>query len=432
MKKYIQCLPILLFCLVQNTSLSAQSDLEKRLFDLPNVVFKKLETPEGFEALYELHIKQPLDHKNPSKGHIYQRAYLSHRGFNRPMVMATEGYARKSNRMYELTGMLDANQLDIEHRYFGTSMPDSLDYQYLTFEQMAEDLHHINQLFKQLYKEKWVSTGISKGGTTTIFYRYFYPNDVDVSVPYVAPVNYEYEEKRIYDFLDNIGSDACRTDIKEVQIRLLKEREKVLPLLRWYAKGAKHKFNYLSLEEAFEYAILEYPFSFWQWGHDCSKIPADDAPLEEILQNFMDVVGISFYSDADMDAFASHYYQSSTQMGYYGFEVDEFKTLLKALPTNTNPHASFTPDKMPLKFDGTLTNKVAKWLKTEGNNFIYINGALDTWSATGVEKSDKVNSKWFILEGKDHAKARIANMTPAEKKELKATLSEWLNLEIKN
>jgi len=431
MKRYILLLQIIGAFTFLSTSIFAQSQLEKMLFDLPDVVFKKLETPEGFEAAYELHIKQPLDHNDPSKGHIYQRAFLSHKGFNRPMVMATEGYARPRNRMYELTTMLDANQLNIEHRYFGTSVPDSMDYTYLTFEQMAEDLHHINQLFKQLYKSKWVSTGISKGGTTTIFYRYFYPNDVDVAVPYVAPVNYEYEEKRIYEFLDKVGTTECREDIKEIQVRLLKEREKVLPLLRWYAKGAKHEFTYLTLEEAFEYAVLEYPFSFWQWGHDCSKIPSADAELEVVLQNFMDVVGISFYSDADMAAFASHYYQSSTQMGYYGYETDEFKDLLKVLPTDSNPYASFTPNKMKVKFDGTLTNKVANWLKTDGNNFMYINGGIDTWSATGVEKSDKVNSKWFVLEGKDHAKARIANMTDEEKKEFKATLGEWLELEIK-
>lgn len=425
MKKYTILLLVFIFL---TTTTFAQSILEKMLFDLPDVVFKKLETPEGFEAAYELHIKQPLDHNDHSKGYIYQRAFLSHRGFNRPMVMATEGYARPRNRMYELTSMLDANQLDIEHRYFGTSVPDTLDYQYLTFEQMAEDLHHINELFKQLYQGKWVSTGISKGGTTTIFYRYFYPNDVDVSVPYVAPVNYEYEEKRIYEFLDKVGTAECREDIKEIQVRLLKEREKVLPLLKWYAKGAKHKFTYLTLEEAFEYAVLEYPFSFWQWGHDCTAIPAADAPLEVVLQNFMDVVGISFYSDADMEAFASHYYQSSTQMGYYGYETAEFKGLLKALPTDSNPYASFTPNKMKVKFDGTLTNKVAKWLKTDGNNFLYINGGIDTWSATGVEKSDKVNSKWFILEGKDHAKARIAYMTEAEKKEFEETLKGWLGM----
>ncbi|HQU60312.1 MAG TPA: S28 family serine protease, partial [Saprospiraceae bacterium] len=134
-----------------------------------------MDTPIGFEAVYELNIRQPLDHKDPSKGYFYQRAFLSHRSFDAPMVIATEGYSRPSNRLYELTQYLGANQVDVEHRYFGASMPDSLDYTYLNLEQATADLHHIRQLLGQLYPKAWVSTGISKGGQTTFFYRYFYP-----------------------------------------------------------------------------------------------------------------------------------------------------------------------------------------------------------------------------------------------------------------
>ena len=77
------------------------------------------------------------------------------------------------------------------------------------------------QLFEIIYRGKWVSTGISKGGATTIYYRYFYPDDVDVSVPYVAPVNRELEDQRLYSFLETIGSDECREKIRSFQIRVL-------------------------------------------------------------------------------------------------------------------------------------------------------------------------------------------------------------------
>ena len=66
-------------------------------------------------------------------------------------------------------------------------MPDSLDYQYLNFEQVAQDYHHIRQLFDNIYNGKWASSGISKGGTTTIFYKYFYPNDVIKKADSVIP-----------------------------------------------------------------------------------------------------------------------------------------------------------------------------------------------------------------------------------------------------
>lgn len=423
----------LVFTLVFLTKiLGAQPvSIETQLFNLPDVVFKKIETPEGFSSAFELKIKQPLDHKDPSKGYFYQRAFLTHKGFDRPTVIVTEGYQRTRNRIYELSEILDANQIDVEHRYFGESIPDSVDYQYLKLEQVAADLHHINKLFRQIYSGKWVSTGISKGGQTTIFYRYFYPDDVDVSVPYVAPLNVELEEKRIYTFLDTVGTKQCRDMIYDVQVRLLKNRDEVLEKLHWFAKGAGLKFTYLTPEQAFEYAVLEYPFSFWQWGHDCSEIPGSNVTLDSTVNHFLEVSGIDFFSDKSMEDYASHYYQAGDEMGYYGYETARFKGLLKALNTGKkNPSAIFMPGKTPMNFNGSLPKKVQEWLSTHGNNFIYINGNSDTWSATAVRPSGKTNAVFFFMPGTDHGKARISNMTGADREKLAATLEAWLGIEI--
>jgi len=117
-------------------------------------------------------------------------------------------------------------------------------------------------------------------------------------------------------------------------------------------------------------------------------------------------------------------------MGYYGYETEDFKGLLKYLPYEPHPHAAFVPNKMETKWDGTLTNKVAKWIEKEGNNMLYINGALDTWSATAVPSCKKVNSKWFFMEGKHHGNARIRNMTEEEKSIFVSSLEEWLEMKI--
>jgi len=355
---------------------------------------------------------------------------LSHKGYNNPTTIITNGYARGSNNINEIVKVLDANQLNVEHRYFGESMPDSLDYQYLNFEQVTADYHHIRQIFDELYNGKWVSSGISKGGTTTIFYKYFYPDDVDVSIPYVAPLNYEFEEQRIYDFLDQKGSSACRANILAYQKRLLQKREEILPLLSWFVKGKGLKFNYLSLGEAYEYAVLEYPFSFWQYGWDCSKVPNENASLEAHIDYLLEVVGLDFFADESMEAYASHYYQSAHQMGYYGYETDDFEGLLKYLPYEPHPHAAFTPNKMKVEFDGTLTNKVAKWIAKNGDRMIHINGDLDTWSATAAPETKGMDALWYFLKDKHHASARIKNMTDEEKSRLYEKLNEWLGTEI--
>jgi len=418
---------VLFFCLSVN--LVAQSPLEAKLFELPDVIFTKINTPEGYQAAYKLMIKQPLDHTDESAGHFYQKVYYSHMGYENPTAIITNGYQKNGNNITEVARLTRANQLNVEHRYFGESVPEEMDYQYLNFEQVTADLHRIRTLFGEIYQGKWISTGISKGGTTTIFYKYFYPSDVDVSIPYVAPLNYEYEEKRIYEFLDNIGTEECRADLLDLQKDLLKNSEEIIPLLKWYVIGRNLDFNYLSLPEAYEYAVLELPFSFWQYGHDCAVIPADK-DQETQVNYLLDIVGLDFFSDRDMEAYGSHYYQSATQMGYYGYETEDFKGLLQHLSYDPHPHAAFVPNKMETKWDGTVTNQAAKWIAASGNNMIYINGALDTWSATAVPPSDKVNSKWFFMEGKHHASARIKNMTEEEKAVLVSALEEWLEMEI--
>ncbi len=419
----------LLLILFQFTPIESQN-LEDLLFELPDVIFKKINTNDGYEQTYELQIKQPIDHSEPANGYFYQKVYLSHKGFKKPTVIITQGYDRKSSSIYEISKLLDANQIDVEHRYFGDSKPDSLDYNYLNLKQASADLHHINQLFKKIYKGKWISTGISKGGATTVFYRYFYPNDVDLSVPYVAPINNAYEDERIYHFLNTTGSDECRNDIISYQRKLLQNRDKFLPLLNYYSKGAGAEYTYLSIDEAFEYAVLEYSFSFWQSGISCNDIPDSTDSLNEMLDHFIAVSNITFFSDAIIAKYGSHYYQSAEEMGYYGYETNNFKDLLMALPLEPYPSAALTPNKINVTFDDTLLKGVNKWLKSNTNKFIYINGAADTWSSTAVPPIKNENSVWFFMDGKHHYNARIRNMDKQDYDKIVNTLENWLSLTI--
>lgn len=410
---------------------SAQSEaIENCLFELPDVIFEELNPIDGYEKVYKLRIKQPVDHNDHSKGYFYQRAYLSHKGFDRPTVIVTQGYTCQRNSISELAGFISANQINVEHRYFGESCPDTLDYTYLTLEQATADLHLINQLFRTIYKRKWLSTGRSKGGATTIFYRYFYPSDVDVSVPYVAPINREREDQRIYDFLDTVGSDDCRANIVAFQRRMLKEEENALPLVKMYAKGARLNFSYMTIREAYEYTVMEYPFAFWQYGKPCNEIPGAKTSISDALIYLLETSDLFLFSDKGIDTYLSHYYQAASQMGYYGYRTEHFKGLLKALPTNHHPFAALVPDGIPVHFDGKVLAGVNKWLETNGNNIVYLYGALDTWSSTGVPPNDKVDAVWFYMAGKDHASADIENMTSEERKKFIATLERWLKIEI--
>lgn len=419
---------ITIFLLLGIYTLSAQSEIERKLFLMEDVIFTKITTPDGFESAFELQIRQPLDHENPESGHFYQRVFLSHRSFEAPMVMATEGYNRPRNRIYEFTEYMQANQLDIEHRYFGKSVPDSIDYRYLNLEQATADLHRINQLFRIIYPGHFLSTGISKGGMTTLFYRYFYPDDVDVSVPYVAPINVDYKDKRIYDFLNTVGSDTCRRAIRDLQKHLLENKESYLPLVKWYAKGQNNEFSRLGIEGAYELAVLEYSFSFWQLGGSCEEIPDTKMETDTILEHFLGISGVAFFSDDVIDGYAPFYYQMGNEMGYYGYETTDFREYITVV--GEEPSAVFWPTDVSTTFHPELTRKAQKWMTNELERVIYINGALDTWSATAIQPDAKLDAVLFNLEGKDHRTARIKNMTDTELTILETTLERWLGTDI--
>lgn len=421
-------LPLLLLLFLGTCVRAQNTALEHQLSQLPGVTFERGEMSD-YVSRYTLMVRQPLDHADTTKGFFPQRVYLTYLSDNQPTVIVTEGYAAPRPAYYELSGLISANQVRVEHRFFGESMPDSLDFRYLNLTQATADYHHIRELLREIFPRDWVSTGISKGGATTIFYRYLYPDDVTVSVPYVAPINRAYEDPRLYAFQDTVGTDECRQRIHALQTRLLANREKVLPLLRFHNLGSGDKFNHVSLGEAFEYGVLEYPFAFWQGGGDCTAIPGPDATLEDALAYFIDAAGISLFSDQLVEYFAAHYYQAATEMGYYGYRTSQFKDLIVDLPTDRNPMSLFFNFPMEDKFDGRLLAGVNEWLASDqATRMIYIYGANDTWTASAVPPNDKVESEWFFLKGRSHNDARIRNMNQQEMVRLRTVLGKWLGV----
>ena len=425
MKTYL----LLIFCLIVFNS-KGQSEkqlLERELFNLPDVSFTDVSKPNEPFLTYDIMVKQPIDHQHPEKGYFSQWVKLRHRGFNKPTVIETHGY-----EMYrwpnELEQILGANNIGVEYRYFGKSVPDSMQWQYLTIEQATADLHAINQLFKQIYSEKWISTGISKGGQTTLYYKYFYPEDVDAAVPYVAPIDNALEDKRIYTFLDTIGTPECRQKIYDFQKFLLQNEDKAIEKLKWYSKGAGLKYTYTGdIGKSYEYAVLEYSFSFWQWGRACDSIPINKS-LDSYLDELLKTSNISFTSDKEMEKYAPHYYQSATQSGYYSYNIAPFKKYIKHFASN--PSAIFPPKGITYTSStGELNEKLQEWLKVNGNNILYIYGGIDTWSAARVLVSDQVNSKSFLIPGANHGSARVKNMTATMKKEFTGKIKEWTGLD---
>jgi hypothetical protein len=380
-----------------------------------------------FRAGYELRVRQPLDHANPGAGSFLQSVYVAHVDESKPVLFETEGYAvRGGGRAKELASILRCNQIVVEHRFFGKSAPDSLQWKYLTTKQAADDHHHVASLLKTIYGGKWISSGTSKGGQTTLFYRYYYPGDVDASVAYVAPVNLSQEDPRIIRFLRTVGTPEDRGRIREFQCALLKREKEMLPLLDRLAEKENLTFS-IGKAMAYEYSVLEYPCAFWQYGSSASSIPPPDAPADTMLACLDRVASIYYYSDQGIRTYQPFQYQAYTEIGYYGYDISDFQGMLTAVRNPTN--IILAPKNADLTFNPSVMYNVYTWLRDSGNNIIYIYGETDLWGATAMELSGKTNAVKIVKAGGSH-RTRIGNLPPAQRDEVYGALEKWLGISI--
>lgn len=426
---HIRYAALLLFVLLSASASSfAQTVLEQKISAISAIKeIRPLETSE-FSEKYVTYFTQPLDHRHPEKGSFRQRVIVSHVGFDRPTVIVTEGYgaayALRSQYREELSKLLNANMIFVEYRYFLESTPEPKDWQYLTAENSADDLHAITTAFKNIYPGKWIATGISKGGQTTLLYRTFYPDDVDISVPYVAPLCYGVEDGRHEPFLHKVSTPENRKIIEDFQLEALKRKATLLPRFEKYCTEKNYSFR-APIEEIYDYSVLEYSFALWQWGTPISYIPATTASDDEIFSHLLAISEPGYFTADSPNA--SFFVQAARELGYYGYDVQPFKQYLSIQSSEGYLHHLMLPEELKdMPFDKTLSKKITKFLKKQDPKMIFIYGQNDPWTAAGVTwLKNKKNIHVFIQPNGSHL-ARISTLPEAEKVKVMELINEWL------
>jgi len=424
-------LVILLLCppptLPQGTK--PDSELLQKIRSLPGIVEVRAARfdDKSFREAYEVMCEQPLNHQNPSSAKFQQRIFVSHAGYDRPVVLVTEGYAAFGNRAGELTHLLGANQVSVEHRFFGRSVPSRLDWDTLTVRQSAEDLHVVVQTLKAIYPGKWISTGASKGGQTALFYKCFYPDDVDATVAYSAPVNIAQEDPRIYQFLQTVGDETTRARIRDYQKALFRREDEMMPLVKSWAEKMKWTVS-MGLPESYEYGVLEYPLAFWQYGTvKPSDIPAPDAPAAALFDHYRQINSFFFYTDQGQKAFEPFMYQAFREIGYYNYDISDFKDIMKALTRPTN--AVLCPKGVKIVFDPSTMDRVYRFLQYEASHVIYIYGELDPWASTQIQLIGRTDAIKVVVTGGHHG-VGLRDFTPDQRESCTARLERWLHLKL--
>ncbi|MDI6100356.1 S28 family serine protease [Actinoplanes sp. NEAU-A12] len=387
------------------------------------------ETQGAGYRFFVLTYRQPADHRHPGQGAFEQRLTLLHRSSDAPVVLATNGYglaAAPRPAQTEPTALLGANQVSVEHRFFGPSRPAPADWSHLNIWQQATDEHRIVTAFKTVYDGRWIQTGASKGGMTSVYHRRFYPNDVDGVVAYVAPNDVVNPADRAYDrFFDTVGTPECRAALDGVQQEALRRRDRLVPRLEAAAAAGGWTFGRTigTADRSFEMTVLDSVWAFWQYSSaaDCATVPAATATDDALYGWIDDVAGWSFYTDQTLEYYWPYYYQAASQLGWPSLRFEHLRGL-RAHPGLYTANASL-PAELRRAHHPLPMLDVDLWVRTNAERMLFIYGENDPWGAERFTPN-KRDSALFVAPGANHG-ANISRLDPADAAAATAMLRRW-------
>lgn len=407
-------------------------DLVGRLSCIPGVTAVRGTTAA---ETYSLTIEQPVDHARPDGPTFRQRVQLRYAGPNAPVSLHTTGYELFENDS-DVAATFQTTELEVEHRFFGTSRPASNDFATMDIVQSAQDSHRIVELLRPVLGNAWVSTGHSKGGMTALFHRRFFPCDVDGTVPFVAPITYGLGDKRLGAFLQQIGGEkyaACRQVFVDADRAIITDKAR-------YSTEMPGTYNKMGgVENALWASVGMTSWALFQYGepdHPTHGCPAyetyrasTDWPL--LVDNFAHAA--ESYSDQKLGIFEvstaslmlSYLYQTVNELGTQGATLEHLADL--------GPIPESLPRYEPLSlgvlavpsFEPRAMHDVQEWLKAHGKGFLFVYGEFDPWTGGAVELGNAEDSAVIMVAGANHG-ARFSLMSAEDRRKGTDMVLRWL------
>lgn len=349
------------------------------------------------------------------QGYFRQRVMLGFKGRHNGTVMVTEGYSigrylnpERPNYQNELSKLFDLNEVLVEHRYFvpsaplkegftyETALPEGtphhatnlpkdnfdLNWDYLTTANAASDHHRIFCLLKDILDGGWVATGASKGGLTAVMYGAYYPEDMNLLVPYVAPFCITQDDPRMADFLLNtVGTAEQRAHHNGIVSETIRRKEIFWDRFVAMCDSGGWHFQ-LPLDTIYQLAALDIPVGLWMYDPDTVALPALDCPDDTLwmwLKDNLSPEGMA----CDRD-FLPYNIQAAKELGCYCYDVTPFREAGMTIDHGDLLwQAAYLPQDWTFELDTTKHHFVEQFLRTTDLPILCINGQNDPWTSVG-------------------------------------------------
>ena len=419
--------------------------------------------------VYFCYFTQLVDHKDPSKGTFEQKVAIT---MNYPFrkgepvlnILHTQGYNTPDTAdAVWTTGMHFPvlNEVQVEYRYFGTSLPepfDNFDFTYLSSEQQSADLHTIMTALKQtdLFTGQWMSTGVSKNGVTTALYAYYDElngwNDMDVYVPFCAPFIKTLDNVAVGDFIEQgaLGDmpelrqrifDIARLAAEDseagakfrelivnsnisagIDVSQLSENTKkgyICSALNTYMNNLFSRLSYINID-SWKGIIPDPKSNDTNLDELFFFMIADDKTFDEAIKENQKKVSTrteiseerrqQFLNSRRADASWPYYVQAVLELGTYAFSYSFLEDckyitqqdMLNWQKDNVSSVAEFP--EYASRYNGKMIEDFLKNLNTTKKKMIFVYGGNDPWTGAAVPNSvtSNPNVKKLIIPHGTH------------------------------
>jgi hypothetical protein len=404
----------------------APLDLADALAAIDGMTVEEVTSPVAGYRAFVLAYRQPADHGDPDGVTFEQRMTLLHRDADAPLVLQLSGYWINTEKLAlrEVATMTAANQLTVEHRFFPPSRPSPANWGTLKIAQAAADNHRIAEALRPLYPGPWLASGGSKGGMAALYYRRFFPDDVDATIAYVAPHSDGILDPRYLGFVEQLGAKGCGAALKSLQREILLRRPAMLERMRAVADAEGYSYDLIGEDRALESAVIELPFTFWQYSDAsaCAEVPGETALDDEVWEFFEAIDSPVLWSDDGILSYEPYYFQAGIELGYPAYDESNVADLIM-FPGLDVP-ATYVPSTTTPAHDPAAMADVSDWLAREGEAILFIYGENDPYSAAPFEPGEGRDALRFFVPGQNHG-AAIADLPPAEREQALAAIERW-------
>ena len=474
LRKFLRLIPALLIIALMSVPSYAASSFKESLLSLEGVLSVEDVVQSGdakFAEKYLVTFEQPLDWNNPDSVTFPQRCLIGFNGFDRPNVMYVSGYNLNDKSFpkssHEIADMFNGNYISVEYRFFSKSAPEGLSHrgtalwEYLTDEYASNDFHNIMEQLKDILSGTWVFTGTSKGGQATNIFAYYFPDDVDAYVSYVAPFCNGIDDERAFNAIYNtIGNERYgETKAKEYrdlmldfQVELIREREFLQPKLmenRITSFDVSLRPEYNISKDYEIYYALDFVEGIWQYEQNFVSVdyilnmPRENSNDRQIYLNTMLEFMKADDGDNSIADFFPYEVQAHKENGKDGYKFKYLReklnkagltlTITESEEAGLYSRMIFTPEQRKIfTFNPDLRNKIIDWTQNNTSNVIMLHGSSDPWYYGRLEEADNGRNIYLFVDDTQAHMLDISKMPENLRIQVMNLLNDWLYNESDN